>query len=397
MRFNNILPYTNHRRLQSSIGGAKSFSHGRGDFLVDTEGVEYLDASGGVSGNMIYGYDDSELAQIVAQQCRQLPFMNVHNWANSEAAETLNRRVKKLFLGAGFSLASSGTEAIEMAIYISHWIFKSQRRETKNQVMKLSSGYHGSSLSLKNSVIEAPQAGNFDANLLDTIISNVDRVGAEKLGCFVIEPIQAGQGGWHASDLDFYKNLYSELSSRHIHLIFDEVVTGFGRTDTLSYVQQNGLDFDMVVFGKAMGAGYAPISMTLLSPALFQEFMQVDDVFNFGHTMAYNPVGCRVAATVIDRLQQMSHKSALGLVGDQLSAILRSTFQDLGTVSSFGALHFFKSHDPGLVIRVKRALYKDKIIMVGGKNFLHICPALNWDQATVDLLHEKLTKMRRNI
>lgn len=122
------------------------------------------------------------------------------------------------------------------------------------------------------------------------------------VGAVLIEPIQ-GRGGIHTAPPDFLKALRAFCDEEKIVLIFDEVLTGFGRTGSMFASEKSGVIPDVMCLGKGMGGGF-PISACIGSTRVMYSWgVSTGDAI---HTSTFlgNPLGCSVALAVIQEIEQ---------------------------------------------------------------------------------------------
>lgn len=393
-----ILPFTNHSRMNSIGGGSKTYVACEEFYLIDKGGKKFLDASSGILGNVLFGYKDSGIINKMSQQISQLPFLDAHNWSTSFSSNELVEELNKVFPNSGYKFMSSGTEAIETAIYLSKYIQLHRGCNQKKYVLKFEKSYHGSSLFLKDSVISITQPKGLDSSLLESLFSKIHEIGAENISCFLMEPIQAGNGGETPADLNFFESLYLGLKSRGIFLVYDEVVTGFGRTGAASYTQSLSLKSDIRAFGKSMGAGYIPMSMIEISPSLFEEFQTVDAVFSFGNSADSNPVGCTVAIEVLKKIHKFSASKNHHMTQTQFCKDLtKICLQYNISLKNFGSLFFITPSNLANTKHIKKELFRAGVILRENNGHLVLAPALNWDSITFSVFIENFERVLKRV
>jgi adenosylmethionine-8-amino-7-oxononanoate aminotransferase len=88
---------------------------------------------------------------------------------------------------------------------------------------------------------------------------------------------------------------------KSIHLILDEVMTGFGRTGTMFACQQEGVIPDFLCLAKGLTGGYLPMAATLVTETIYNGFLGAPErVFYYGHSYTANPLGCAAALASLD-------------------------------------------------------------------------------------------------
>jgi adenosylmethionine-8-amino-7-oxononanoate aminotransferase len=155
------------------------------------------------------------------------------------------------------------------------------------------------------------------------------------VSAFILEPI-SNTAGIITPPNDYFRILREICNKYNVLLIFDEVITGFGRTGEMFAAQSFGSTPDIICIGKGLASGYAPIGGIVFSDKIADAFLGTEEEqihFNHGHTFGGNPVSCAAAianikeirerdllnkcresgARIVRRLKDMDH---LGIIGD---------------------------------------------------------------------------------
>jgi 4-aminobutyrate aminotransferase/(S)-3-amino-2-methylpropionate transaminase len=160
-------------------------------------------------------------------------------------------------------------------------------------------------------------------------------VAPDQVAAVVVEPVQ-GEGGFVVPPDDFLPGL-AEICRRHgIVFILDEVQTGFGRTGRLFAAEHWGLEPDLIVLAKSLGAGM-PISAVVGR----SEIMDGPAAGGLGGTYAGNPLACAAALAVIDVIIDEDLPLRARQIGEIAEARLRGWARDLdyiGEVRGLGAM-----------------------------------------------------------
>jgi adenosylmethionine-8-amino-7-oxononanoate aminotransferase len=305
--------------------------YGKGVYLYDKTGKEYLDASSGaITANIGHGVE--EIIEAMHEQAKRVSFV-YRSQFTSDAAENLARKIAELSVGdLNWSFfVNSGSEATETAMKIAIQYWQEKGIYTKNKVLSRWMSYHGITLGALSMsghtgrrarfiplledfpVIhppycyrcpynrEAPECGYVCAQELDTVIK---RIGAEQIAAFIAEPIIGASGGAITPPKDYYKVIKEICEKNNILFIADEVMTGFGRTGPMLACEHWDITPDIVALGKGMGAGYAPIAAALVSERIMEPILQGSKVVMSGHTLSANPQSCAVSLAVLEYLDK---------------------------------------------------------------------------------------------
>ncbi|WP_235924979.1 aminotransferase family protein [Roseomonas harenae] len=324
-------------------------ARGEGIWLIDTDGNRYLDASSGpVASNLGHGHP--RIIAAIEAQARQAVFAypsQFESAANIEFAERLGR-----LAGPGLDRAfivSGGSEAVESAIKFArqHAVVTGQGSRWK--VIGRQPGYHGNTLgalavsgdahaheifgSMMRAVPRVPAPLTYRVPPNHTAESHarscaaaldeaIQREGPETVLAFIMEPV----GGLATGALvapDLYYTLVREICTLHgVKLIFDEVMSGAGRTGRfLAADHWPDARPDIAVLAKGLSAGYAPLGAALVSAAMVQA---VTAAGGFMHGFTYNAhvMNCAVGAAVLREVEEADLVGNAARRGDLLRARL---------------------------------------------------------------------------
>ena len=255
-------------RVLRTLGFDRDWAVGRGAYLIDREGREYLDL---LSGYGIFAlgrnhpYVRSELQRVLAADTPNLPQLGVSTLAGVLAEELISRAPSSL---DSVVLTSSGTESVEAAIKLA------RAASGRSRILYCERGFHGltiGSLSVNGNEEFRERFGPLlpgcdpvpfgDLRSLERELERTD------VAAFIVEPVQ-GKGVYVAPDgyLAAAQRLCQRAGSL---LIVDEVQTGLGRTGTFFSVEHWGIEPDLLTISKALSGGYVPAGALLASRKVF--------------------------------------------------------------------------------------------------------------------------------
>ena len=302
--------------------GALVFARGEDVFLWDTDGTRYLDGFAGLW-NVNVGHGRRELAEAAADQIREVAFVpNFFGLASPPAIE-LATRLAELFPDPlnHFQFTSGGAESNETALKIARYAWYLRGQPEKVKILSRGMAYHGIAMgALAATGIPAYHDGfgpatpgfvmltppyqyrhgdglsedAFVAKLVAELEETIAREGAGTIAAMIAEPVQ-GAGGVVVPPDGYWRAIAPVLKRHDILLIFDEVITGFGRTGTLFGMQQYGVTPDIVSFAKGITSGYIPLGGVGISDELFETLAEPNRMFMHGFTYSGHPVACAVA------------------------------------------------------------------------------------------------------
>ena len=274
---------------------------GEGMRVWDATGREYLDAVAGGVWTVNVGYGRTEIADAVRDQLVTLNYF-AHTAGNIPAARFASRLVEKMPGLNRVFFSSSGSEANEKAYKIVRQIANRRHGGKKHKILYREREYHGTTITALSSTgqnerrseygpftpgfVEFPhcceyrsQFGEVD-DYGERAAHEMERViqaeGPDTVGGVIVEPITAG-GGVIPPPQGYYEAI-QEICDRHgILLIVDEVVCGLGRTGAWFGYQHYGLKPDIVTMAKGLASGYAAVSCTVTTEAVFDAFKETPD------------------------------------------------------------------------------------------------------------------------
>jgi adenosylmethionine-8-amino-7-oxononanoate aminotransferase len=309
---------------------------GEGCWITDAQGRRYLDASGQAAVVSI-GHGVQEIGRAMAEQSNRIAFAHTTQF-HSEPAEKLAARLLALaprnFQNGGrVYFVCGGSEATETAIKLARQYFLETKQPARYRIVARKQSYHGSTLgamSVSGNVARRatyapmiPEWGHaapcfcyhcpFDktfpechlacANDLDTFLRDND---ASSVAAFLFEPVVGATLG-AAPAVDGYTARIAEICRHHgILLIADEVMTGMGRTGKPFASEHWGLEPDIILTGKGIASGYAPLGAVLVSPRIVDAFEKGTAAFMHGFTYQAHPVATSAGNAVFDYLE--AHK-----------------------------------------------------------------------------------------
>ena len=343
---------------------------GEGSWIVDADGRRYLDASGQAAVVSI-GHGVQEIGRAMAAQSGQIAFAHTSQF-HSEPAERLATRVLALaprnFQNGGrVYFTSGGSEATETALKLARQYFLEVKQPGRYRVISRKQSYHGSTLGAMsvsgNIARRAPYApmipewGHvvpcfcyhcpFDktypecnlacADDLDVFLSTND---ASTAAAFLFEPVVGATLG-AAAAVDGYTARIAEICRKHgILLIADEVMSGMGRTGKPVASQHWNLEPDIILVGKGIASGYAPLGAVLIAPRVVDAFEKGSAAFMHGFTYQSHPVATAAGIAVFDYLEAHKLFDRVTPAGQTLKNVLAGVEQhpNVGQVRGLGLL-----------------------------------------------------------
>jgi len=327
-----------------------------GAIIDDVDGNRYIDFAGGI-GTMNIGHSRPEVVQAIAEQAAKFTH-TCFAVMMYEPYITLAERITNVTPGnfpKKAAFFNSGAEAVENAVKIARYAtgkpaiitfenaFHGRTLMTMTMTAKLSYKHHFGPFAPE--VYRAPfpypyrmhmtpqQASAFCLAEIERMI--VNEIGADQVAGVVIEPLQ-GEGGFLPAPAGFLRELKTLCEKYNILFIADEIQSGFCRTGRMFAVEHDGVEPDLVIIAKSMGAGM-PISGVVGRA----EIMDVPGPGTIGGTYSGNPVACAAALAVLDLFAQDDYAARSRQIGQKISqrfSKLQERFALVGDVRGQGAM-----------------------------------------------------------
>ncbi len=352
-------------------------ANGKGSYVYDEQGKEYIDMGSGIAVNTFGIADDSWIAAVTAQLGKVQHMSNLYYTDPcAKLAQMLCERtgMKKVFFG------NSGAEANECAIKVARKYAAEKKGAEYTTIITLENSFHGRTLTTLAATGQEHFHGLFQPLTPGFVYTPANDTAAlialakqHKVAGILLECVQ-GEGGVNALDADFVKEVAAFAQKEDIILMIDEVQTGNGRTGTLYAYMQYGITPDVVTTAKGLGGGL-PIGAALLG----EKVQNVLGAGDHGSTFGGNPVCAAGACNIFERLtpaflEEVQEKS-------------RYIFEQLGnadgvvSVSGKGLMIGIETVRPAK--EVVAACMENGVLCLTAKHKVRLLPALNIPMETL--------------
>src|SRR5689334_3664079 len=362
----NVLhPIVQHRALETT---QMVVTGGEGSTIIDADGTAYLDGMAGLWCVNI-GYGRTELAEVAAEQMRQLSYFP-HTAMNIPAAG-LAEKINQL-MGGGYHtyFVNSGSEANEAGFKIARQYMKQEHPgQFRFKTVSRYYAYHGTTLATLDAGGMGERKAKFEPFSGDFVhvappycyrcpfglsypscglacVKNMETAilgeGPETVAEVIVEPVMSGVGVAVPSD-EYLPEVESLCRKYGLLLHVDEVINGFGRTGRMFAHQHYGVSPDIVAVAKGISSAYLPIAATVVKNDVFDSFLgepsenrQVGQVNTYGG----HPVSAAVAVRNIEIMQAEKLVERAAEVGAYLQDGLRTLMKHkvVGDVRGKGLL-----------------------------------------------------------
>jgi adenosylmethionine---8-amino-7-oxononanoate aminotransferase len=314
---------------------------GEGNYLVDENGRRYLDGVGSLWCN-VHGHRHPRLDRALKAQVDRIAhstYLGLAHEPGIRLAATLVEVAPRGLTRVFFS--DSGSTAVEIALKQSFQYWQLRGRANKQRFLRLGDAYHGDTLGavgvggidlfhrvfgplLVQSIAVPSPALDLD-RAVGTLTRELE-TRSEEIAAFVMEPLVQGAAGMLVHPSGFLRRARELCSKFDVHLILDEVATGFGRTGTMFACEQEDVSPDFLCLAKGISGGYLPLAATLASEEIYTAFLgarlELKQFFH-GHTYTANPLACAVGLESLALLREETLAHAQSMIGPMREALAR--------------------------------------------------------------------------
>ena len=366
-----------------------ALDHGKGMYLYDTDGKEYLDFAAGFAVTGL-GYDNKELNEALKKQIDKLYHTSnlYYHESCGEAAEALNKvsGMDRVFF------TNSGGEANEGALKAARR-YAYTKGSGRYEFIAMENSFHGRSFGAVSVTGHDSYREPFEPlvpgvkfakfNDLDSVKSLVN----EKTCAIILEPLQ-GEGGIHLATQEFMEGIRKLCDENDILMICDEVQCGMGRSGEMFAWQNYDVKPDIMTCAKALGCG-VPVGAFLMTQRVADKSLAPGD---HGTTYGGNPfVGAAVSAVFDEfkRLDIVSHVKEVAPYLEKKLDELVAKFDCLTARRGMGLMQGVECSLPVGKVSAE-ALNQGLIVITAGSNVLRFVPPLVIEKSDVDEMIEKL-------
>ncbi|ALG10749.1 aspartate aminotransferase family protein [Kibdelosporangium phytohabitans] len=391
------------------------FEYGKGIQLFDARGRGYIDALSGVFVTC-FGYDCEPIIAAMTEQLRRgLTFQPPLHGTNQNALRLAHALTGIAPEGiTAVKLLSGGSEAIEAAIRLSRVYHAITGNPGKQKVISHYTSYHGAtygSLGLTGvsgvKVFGAPMPGVVHTlspeamqrewgltaeeaadRAAALIEQTIELEGPEQVAALFVETVS--QLRELQSPHPSYFTKLREICDRHgVLLVFDEIVTGFGRSGQNFGVDTVGVIPDMICAGKGLSGGYAPLSALLINERVAGPFRDGDGHMAFGttHTFSGNPIATAAGLAAVTHFTEGDFLPRIQELSVQFRQGLADAIGDRATVNLVGLLCGVSVPDPdnrGIGDLVEAACWERGVIVRGMPYGIMVAPPFVTTPAQLD-------------
>ncbi|MDD4376728.1 MAG: adenosylmethionine--8-amino-7-oxononanoate transaminase [Eubacteriales bacterium] len=414
--------------------------HGKGVFLYDINGKEYIDVVSSWWCNL-FGHCNEKIGNAVKKQLDKLEHVIFANFSHEGAinlCEELSEIVPEGL--TKFNFSDNGSSSIECALKLAFQYQNQTGHLNKTKFMCLSEGYHGETIGALSVGSMDLYAKMYKPMLMDSIhvqapdcyrcifgqtretcqcqcFANMEKAFKEygnETAAVIVEPLVQGSAGMRIYPPLYLDKLRKLCDENNVLLIADEIATGYGRTGKMFAFDYCNSSPDIMCISKGLTGGYMPMAMTITTDKIYNVFY--DDynkgkAFMHSHTYSGNPLGCAAALAV---LQIFKEEDILEKANENAKYFNKAVLEELGDYESVGEIRSIglinaieivkdkstkEAFDPKLRIghEIFKMALKEGLILRPLGDVMYFNPPLTISRNEMDQVIERASKAIRKI
>lgn len=324
------MPFTGNREFKKN---PRIIVSAEGRYYTDADGRKIFDSLSGLW-TCGAGHSRPEIIEAVSQQIKQLDYSPSFQFGHPKAFQLAERITQ--FMPAGINrvfFTGSGSEAAETSLKIARAYWRKKGLASKTKLIGRAKGYHGVNFggisvggigpnrALFGNAVEAyhlphtllpenkfahglPKIG---AHLADHLLEQIALHDASNIAAVIVEPL-AGSAGVLPPPIGYLKRLKEICEQHNILLIFDEVITAFGRMGAKTGAEAFGVTPDIINIAKQITNGAMPMGAVVVKQEIYDCFMENGGPeyaaeLPHGYTYSAHPVACAAALASLDIIE----------------------------------------------------------------------------------------------
>ena len=345
-------------------------AYGKGSYLYDSEGKQYIDGSGGPA-VFCLGHGNEEVNAAIKAQLDRIAHGYRYTFT-SDPLEQLTEMVQRA-CGAASGLTrmifvTSGSEAVESCLKIALQYHSARGEPTRRRFIARQRSWHGNTLGalavsgfrdrrlpFEGALTEAsllspvnsyrPPVGVRPENLAEHCANELEqeiaKLGAHRVAAFIFEPVVGAAGGAVPAPPGYAKRVREICERTGVLMIADEVMCGSGRCGTWRALEHDGVVPDIMSVAKGLAGGYLPLGAAILQERLWEPLAARHGGLMTGHTFSGHTAACAAGVAVQTIVQRGRLLDRIKTEGLHLMGLLRQTLGERPYVGDIRGRGFF--------------------------------------------------------
>lgn len=368
------MPFTANRQFKQD---PRMIVAAKGHYYTDAAGRQIFDGLCGLW-TCGAGHGNPQIAEAISAQVKTLDYAPAFQFGQPKAFELAHRVTE--FMPQGLNrvfFTGSGSESVDTALKIARAYWRKRGRAEKTRLIGRAKGYHGvnyggisvgglpANRQLYGQGVEAahlphtqlpgqefsrgmPEAG---AELADRLLELIAIHDASTIAAVIVEPM-AGSAGVIVPPVGYLKRLREICSQHDILLIFDEVITAFGRVGARTGAEAFGVTPDLITVAKQLTNGVVPMGAVIAKQEIYDTFMEAGGAeymleLPHGYTYSAHPLACAAGLATLDLLENeklIERAAAMAPYFEQAAHSLRgldliSDIRNYGLAAGYSIVH----------------------------------------------------------
>lgn len=396
------------------------------EILFDSDGKEYIDLISSWWINT-HGHCRDEMISSLSNQSKKLEQVLFAGFTHKPAVDLAEKLVKitpKNLQRVFYSDNGSTSVEIAMKVAIQYWFNKGKK---KKKFVALRGGYHGDTFGAmsvgrtsgfydpfdhmlnETSFISFPEVWRGNNQLQQNEIKAINQVKKvikkekNQIAAVILEPLVQGAGGMKMCRKEFLSELVKIFKDSGIIVIFDEVMTGFGRTGKMFAADFLDVEPDIMCLAKSLTGGFIPLAATVFSEKIHKQFVNLDfkKTFLHGHTFSANPVACSVALSSLKLFDKDKSFEKIKLINKIHSEFLFelsknvniSKIRVLGSIAAFDYKKISSVYGSSDSLKLRQKFIEEGLLLRPIGNTIYLMPPYCIKEKNLKKSYEKLIEI----
>lgn len=396
-------PITQHKMTPPPL----PIVRGEGAYLIGEKGERYLDLISSWWVN-IHGHAHPDIAKAIYEQAKTLEhviFAGVTHEPAVLLAEELLTILPKSFSKIFYS--DNGSTAVEVALKMAYQFWRNQGEKQRRRFIVFEDGYHGDTFGAMSVGKGCGWFSHFDDLLFnvevmpypatwidDEDVAKKEKAALEKLALYlekfgnetaalIIEPLIQGAGGFKICRPEFLREVETLVKAHGILIIYDEVMTGFGRTGDYFACLKAKTVPDIMCFAKGITGGFLPLAVTACQERIYAAFLgdNVSKALIHGHSFTANPLGCAASLASLKILKHPETREKMKLIEkiheEEIQNLAKNSAVEkvryCGTISAFN-LRLTSEYGSSASIQYRDSFLKKGLLIRPLGNAVYLMP-----------------------